>query len=101
MGWFNCNRVVLIHLCKTHLDDAMKIAAQASNIDLTRCYHMSCRFVDCSWYLQQDDSKQKCVDCNLRFCLKTICHHIFNVLDIFNIIDKEFFDPEKFLGIEK
>ena len=79
----------------------MKIAAQASNIDLTRCYHMSCRFVDCSWYLQQDDSKQKCVDCNLRFCLKTICHHIFSVLDIFNIIDKEFFDPEKVLGIEK
>ena len=76
----------------------MKIAAEASNIDLTTCYHMSCRFVDYSWYLQQDDLKQKCVDCNLRLCLKTVWHHIFN---FFNIIDKEFFDPEEFFGIEK
>ena len=79
----------------------MKIAAEANNIDLTRCYHMLYRFLDCSWYLQQDDLEQKCTDCNLRLCLKTICHHIFNVLDIFNIIDKEFFDPEQFLGIAK
>ena len=48
-GWFNYNRLVLIHLWKTHLDDAMKIAAEANNIDWTRPYHMSCRFVDSSW----------------------------------------------------
>ena len=97
-GWFNCNWVVLIHLFLTYLDDAVKIAAEANSIDLTRCYHMSCRFVDSSWYLQQDDLKRKCEDCNSRLCLKAVCHHIFNVLYIFTIIDKEFFDPEEFLG---
>ena len=76
----------------------MKIAAEANNIDLTRCYHMSCRFVDSSRYHQQDDLERKCEDYNLRLCPKVICHQIFNVLDIFTIIDKEFFDPEEFLG---
>ena len=76
----------------------MKIAAEANNISLTKCYHMPCRSVDSSWYIQQNDLEQKCEDCNLRLCLKAICHQIFNVLDIFTIIDKEFFNPEEFLG---
>ena len=88
-SWFSCNRVVLIHLSKTHLGDAMKIAAEANNISLTRCFHMSCRFVDSSWYIQQNVLEQKCEDYNLRLCLKAVCHHNFNVLDIFNIVDKK------------
>ena len=54
-GWFNCNQVVLIHLCKTYLDDPMKKAAEANNISLTRCCHISCRFVDSSWLIQQNN----------------------------------------------
>ena len=67
----------------------MKIAANANNISLTRCYHTSSRFVNSSWYIEQNNLEQKCEDCKLRLCLKAFCHHIFNVLDIFNIVDKK------------
>ena len=45
----------------------MKIAAEENNINLMRCYHTSCRYVNPSWYIQQKDLEQKYEDCNLRF----------------------------------
>ena len=80
-GWFDSSCAVLLHLCKKHLNETIKITAEANNIDLLKCYHVSCRFVDQYWHIPRFDLERRCESCSLRLCLRISFKYIFNILD--------------------
>ena len=46
IGWFSSFRSVLFHVCSGCLNEAIKITAEANNIDFKKSCAMTCRFLN-------------------------------------------------------
>ena len=87
IGWFSSFCSVLLYVCSGCLNEAIKMTAEANNIDFKKSCAMTCRFLNQEWNVSEL-SQGNFDSCGLKNYLKIISNFIFNILDSSNIFEK-------------